>query len=564
MPTSFKILAELCEKMEATNKRLFMINLVAIFLKNLDAEEVEPAVSMILGRPFPKWSQKTLDVSWATLSEIIKRITKANWKVFTEAFSKTGDIGSATKILFEDIKIGKQSTLFERKLTIMEVRNSLEAIAETAGFGSREKKERLVETLLSLASPLEAKYLVKIFIGEMRTGFYEGLMEQAVSKAFQISLELVRKASMTIGDIGEVAAIAKTQGREGLFKIKFSVFRPVRLMLAQMANNIAEALKEHGGKAAFEYKLDGARVQIHKHDGDVRIFSRRLTDVTKSLPEIVEMVQVNVKAREAILEGEVIAVNSLGHPVPFQHLMRRFKRVHAIKDMMEKIPVKLYLFDILYLNGEGLISMPYTQRRQILAENVGKIPLTKQIITSQVGEAEQFLKESINAGHEGLVTKKLDSEYTPGIRGKHWLKIKPVLEPLDLVIVAAEYGYGRRHGWLSDYYLAARDVETGEFLMVGKTFKGLTDAEIIEMTKRLKELAVKEEHRRVIVVPKLVVEVSYNEIQKSSKYKCGMALRFARIKQVRVDKTPEEADTIQRVRAIYERQFLKKGRYKAS
>ena len=562
MQTPFKALAELCEKLGATSKRLLMIDLAADFLKNLETREVEPAVSMILGRPFPKWSQQTLEVSWATLSEIIKRITGVEWNVFMEAFSKTGDIGSATKTVFEESKVKRQATLFERTLTIAEVRRSLEAIAETTGYGSREKKERLIEALLSLASPLEAKYLVKIFIGEMRTGFYEGLMEQAISKAFQIPLEVVQKASMTIGDIGEVSAIAQMEGKEGLLKIGFKVFRPVSLMLAQMADGVSEALKEHYGKTAFEYKLDGARVQIHKLGEEVRIFSRRLMDVTESLPEIVETARKNIKAKEVILEGEVIAVDNLGCPIPFQHLMRRFKRVHAIEDMTEKIPVKLYLFDILYLNGESLISVPYLQRRQILAENTGEIPLTKQMVIDKTEEAEQFLKEAIDAGHEGLMAKKLDSPYTPGIRGKRWLKIKPVLEPLDLVIVAAEYGYGRRHEWLSDYYLAARDAETGEFLTVGKTFKGLTDMEIIEMTRRLKELAIKEEPRRVFVVPKIVVEVTYNEIQKSPKYKCGMALRFARINRLREEKSPEEADTIQRVREIYENQFLKKGRYK--
>jgi DNA ligase-1 len=564
MPTPFKALAELCEKLEATTKRLLMIDLVANFLKNLEVEEVEPAISMILGRAFPKWSQQTLDVSWATLSEIIKRITNIEWKAFIEAFSKTGDIGSAAKEIFEESKIKRQATLFERPLTIIEVRRQLEAIAEATGYGSREKKERLIEALISAASPLEAKYLVKIFIGEMRTGFHEGLMEQAVSKAFQIPLKEVQKASMTLGDIGEVASIAKKEGKESLLKVGFKVFRPVRLMLAQMANDVAEALKEHEGKTALEYKLDGARIQIHKLGDEVRIFSRRLTDVTPSLPEIVEKIKENVMVKEAIFEGEVIAVDERGYPIPFQHLMRRFKRVHAIEDMAEKIPVQLYLFDILYLNGESLITLPYLQRRKILAENAGEIPLTKQMVTDKLEEAEQFLKEAVDAGHEGLMAKRIDSPYTPGIRGKHWLKIKPVLEPLDLVIVAAEYGYGRRHEWLSDYYLAARDAETGDFLTLGKTFKGLTDAEIIEMTKRLKGLTIKEEPRRVFVVPKIVVEVTYNEIQKSPKYKCGMALRFARINRIREDKTPEEADTIQHVREIYEKQFLKKGRYKTS
>jgi DNA ligase-1 len=243
--------------------------------------------------------------------------------------------------------------------------------------------------------------------------------------------------------------------------------------------------------------------------------------------------------------------------------MRRFKRVHEIADTAEKIPLKLYLFDILYLNGESLIAIPYTQRRKILAENAGNIQLTKQILTNKKATANKFLQEAINAGHEGLMAKKLNSPYTPGTRGKLWLKIKTILDPLDLVITAAEYGYGRRHGWLSDYYLAARDAETGEFLDLGKTFKGLTDDEIIEMTKRLKKIAVSEDRWRVIVQPKIVVEVAYNEIQKSPKYKSQMALRFARITRIRDDKNPEDADTIQRVREIYEKQFGKKGRYKA-
>jgi DNA ligase-1 len=563
MTTLFKSLAELLEEVEATKKRLEIIGMVADFLRCLDAEEVEPAVSMILGRAFPKWSQKTLDVSWATLSGILQRITGVDWDVFREAFTGTGDVGAAAKAVFEKTNVKKQALLLEKTLTITEVRRLLRSIAGTAGSGSREKKERLIAALLSQASPVEAKYLVKIFVGEMRTGLHEGLMEQAVAKAFDVPLVTVQKASMTMGDIGEVAAIAKTEGKERLSQIGFQVFRPVKLMLAQVASDVDEALAEHGGETAFEYKYDGARVQIHKRGGEVRVFSRRLTDVTQSLPETVETVKRSIKADEAILEGEVIAVDDVGSPIPFQHLMRRFKRVHKVKDMAEKIPVKLYLFDVLYLNGESLISLPYVQRRRILAENAGETPLTTQLVTDKKERAEKFLKEALDAGHEGLMAKKLDSPYTPGTRGKRWFKIKPVLEPLDLVITAAEYGYGRRHGWLSDYYLAARDAGTGEFLNVGKTFKGLTDAEIIEMTRRLKELTVRQERNRVVVLPKIVVEVAYNEIQKSPKYQCGMALRFARISRIRDDKAAEDADTIDTVREIFERQFAKKGRYKA-
>jgi len=562
MAALFKSLAELLEKVEATKKRLEIIGMAADFLRRLDAEEVEPAVSMILGRAFPKWSQKTLDVSWATLSGILLRITGVDWDVFREAFASTGDVGAAVKAVFEKTKVKKQALLLEKTLTITEVRHLLESIAGTAGSGSREKKERLIAALLSQASSVEAKYLVKIFVGEMRTGLYEGLMEQAVAKAFDVPLATVQKATMAMGDVGEVAAIAKTEGKERLSQIGFQVFRPVKLMLAQVASDVDEALAEHGGRTAFEYKYDGARVQIHKQGDEMRVFSRRLTDVTQSLPEVAETIKVNVKADEAIVEGEVVAVDDNGLPIPFQHLMRRFKRVHEVRSIAEKIPVKLYLFDVLFLEGESLISLPYVQRRRILAENAGEIPLTVQLVTDKKDQAETFLKEAMDAGHEGLMAKKLDSSYTPGTRGKRWFKIKPVLEPLDLVITAAEYGYGRRHGWLSDYYLAARDAATGEFLNVGKTFKGLTDAEIIEMTRRLKELTVRQERNRVVVLPKIVVEVAYNEIQKSPKYKSEMALRFARISRIRDDKSPEDADTIEKVREIFERQFAKKGRYK--
>ena len=560
MPASFKSLSELLERVEGTKKRLEIIEQTANYLKTLGAEEIEPAVNMMVGRAFPKYSQKTLDVNWSTLTRIFERIRVFDWDLFQEAMAKTGDIGSATKTVLEQTKAKKQTQLTQNPLTITEVQTTLEAIALAQGSGSRTKKERLITTLMSQAEPVEAKYLVKIFTGEMRTGLHEGLMEQAVAKAFDVTPLKVQHAVMVFGDIGEVAAVLKTQGVAGLEKAGFSVFRPVKLMRAQTAQSVQEALSEHSGKSAFEYKYDGARVQIHKQNGRVEIFSRRLSNVTASLPEVVEAVKLNIQAQSVIVEGEVIALDNTGYPIAFQHLMRRFKRIRGVADMSKKMPLTLYLFDILYLNGESLIAEPYTQRRQILAQNVGKIPLTNQIVTDQPSHAEGFLKEAIAAGHEGLMAKRPDSPYTPGRRGKRWLKIKTILEPLDLVITAAEYGYGRRKGWLSDYYLAARNPETGEFLNLGKTFKGLTDVEIIELTKRLKESAVSQDGHLVIVIPKIVVEVAYNEIQQSPRYKSQMALRFARITRIRDDKTPEEAETIERVREIYDRQFRNKGK----
>ena len=565
MPTAFRKLCDLCEKIEATSKRLVKTDLTASFLGDLQPDEVEPAVSMILGRPFPKWDQRTLEISWSTLSDLIMKLTQTDWSEFRKAFSETGDVGSAAKAVFEAGKIRRQTMLLEKPLSIMEVRRTFEKIAELSGLGSRERKERLIETLLGQASPLEIKYLIKILVGDMRTGFHEGLMEMAVAKAFEISLDAVQTASMVTGDIGEIASTAKVKGAEGISQIGFKVFHPIKPMMAQMSLNVKEALSESSGPLGFEYKLDGARIQIHKFGDEVRIYSRRLTDVTESLPEIVQIVSSEIKVKEVIVEGEVIALDrSRRNPLPFQHLMRRFRRVHGIDEMTVNIPVELQLFDVIYADGQNLASMSYTERRKRLSEIAGSIKLTKQLVTGDAVEAEEFLKEAVRNGHEGLMAKKLDSPYTPGVRGKRWFKIKLILEPLDLVIVAAEWGYGRRHEWLSDYYLAARDTETGKYEVLGKTFKGLTDREMIEMTKRLKELIVKEEPHRVIVIPKIVVEVAYNEIQKSPKYDCGMALRFARITRIRDDKTPEDADTIERVTEIYEKQYEKKAKFAPS
>jgi len=561
MPTPFHALAELGEKLESTTKRKDMIAWAASFILELETQEIEPAISMLMGRSFPKGDQRVLEVSWTTLNTSIRKITKTDSGGFSGAFGRTGDVGDATRIVFEESKVGRQATLLKKPLTILEVRRTFETIADAKGTGSREKKQRLLETLLGSATPTEAKYLVKVLIGEMRTGFHEGLMELAIAKAFKVPAELVQTASMLTGDIGEVATLAKTTGREGLLKVGFTIFRPVKPMLAQMAGTIDDALAEHGGRTAFEYKMDGARVQIHKAGDTVKIFSRRLTDVTESLPEIIDVVRDEVKADEAILEGEAIAVGKDGKPMLFQHLMRRFRRIRKIERAAEEIPVQLYLFDALYVNNENLIKEPYTKRRERLAQVTDSIPLTPQIVAEDGRTAEEFMEKAIQAGHEGLMAKKLASPYTPGIRGKRWLKIKRILEPLDLVIVAAEYGYGRRHGWLSDYYLAARETETGDLLPVGKTFKGLTDDEIIKMTKRLKKLAIGKEGHKVVVTPKIVVEVAYNEIQKSPKYKCGMALRFTRITRIRDDKEPEEADTIQKIKRVYEQQFRKKARY---
>jgi DNA ligase-1 len=335
-----------------------------------------------------------------------------------------------------------------------------------------------------------------------------------------------------------------------------SLFTPLKPMLASMAKDVAGVLEAHGGESAFEFKLDGARIQIHRRGDEVRVFSMRLSDVTESLPDIVALLREMVGSEDVVLEGEVVAVGERGKPLPFQDLMRRFRRVHDIEAMVEKIPLRLHLFDILYLDGGLLIDEPYTQRRKLLEGICPPELLVRRVVSRDVKLVEGFLQEAVEAGHEGLVAKRLDSVYSPGKRGKRWFKLKPV-ETLDLVVAAADWGYGRRTGWLSNYHLAAGD--GAEFSVIGKTFKGLTDEEFHWMTERLQALKVRETPGTVHVRPELVVEVAFNEIQRSPHYTSGFALRFARITRIREDKAPRDADTLDRVRELYEAQF----RYKA-
>jgi DNA ligase-1 len=444
-------------------------------------------------------------------------------------------------------------------LTIAEVYGTLSKLAEVRGAGSKEKRLGLLIMLLNRTTALETEYLSRMLMGEMRIGVVEGVLLDAIADASGVSRQLVRRAHMLHGDIGDVAKIAMTQGAKALEKIGLRLFIPVKPMLAEMAEDIHQVLEDHPEGSSFEYKFDGARIQIHRKGDRVRIFSRRLTDVTDSLPEIVDFAMTKVRGSEFLIEGEVVALGEKGKPVPFQDLMRRFRRVHGISDMAEKIPLRLYLFDTLQSEGKTLIDLPYTERWAILENMIPADSLAPRITTRDPKIAEDFMQSALKDGHEGLMAKSLTSDYSPGARGKKWFKIKPA-DRLDVVIVAADWGSGRRVGWLSNYHLAVRDEDTGEYLLVGKTFKGLTDAEFDIITDRLKKLKTKETKWTVHVKPEIVVEVAHNEIQKSPIYKSGFALRFARIARFREDKAPEEVDTIQRLRKLYEKQFENKGR----
>ncbi|MHC1628379.1 MAG: ATP-dependent DNA ligase [Candidatus Nezhaarchaeales archaeon] len=550
----FLDVCKLCDELASISSRSAMVALVSRFIRDLDPDDLELAVRFIVGELFPPWEPE-IGLGVMGIVDSVVRVFSSSRSEFFKVFKPTGDVGLAAMKIAEKLKGKPILMLDEKGLTIREVYEGFKSIAEASGEGSRRKKLRLFSSLLLRArSPLEVKYLVKLALGERRHGFGEGLMEEAIADAFNVPHELVRRVNMLISDIGLTAKIAKTGGANELRRQGIILFHPVKPMLAEKANDVLSALRELGGKASFEVKVDGARVQIHKFHDKIKIFSRRATDVTLSLPDIVNLVRRRIRAESIVLEGEVVALTSEGKPAPFQVLMRRFRRQRDVSKLVSEIPLKLCLFDVLYLNGETLIDKPYIERRGVLKSVVDEDLIIETLLTSRYEDAKAFYDKALRDGHEGLMAKDLEAPYTPGVRGKKWLKVKPIFNTLDLVVVAAEYGHGYRASMLSDLHLAAYNPETGEFEVVSKCFTGLTDEELTWITRRLKELAIKEEGRIVYVEPKIVVEVAFDEVQKSPHYKSGLALRFPRIVRIRDDKSPLEADTIQTLMKIYEEQ----------
>lgn len=563
LSASFLIFSEVCDKIEKTTKRNEIIDIVISLFNKIPVKELPYAIVLLSGHIFPPWENKVLNISWRSIYKVIKRITKVTSSEFSHYFSKSGDVGQAIQDIFESKNIGPERGLFETYLTISEIQEIFYKIAETKGKDSVKRKLAILEALYRRATPKEAKYLTKILLGDLRIGVGEGILELAIAKKYNLNLKDVQQSHMIYGDLGSVMKKIIDCGKECITKATIQLFHPLRPMLADSATKGEEILERHGGVSALEYKLDGARIQIHKDGNQVRIFSRRLTDITESLSDFAQKIKKH-RISKFVIEGEVIAVSSEGKPYPFQYLMRRFRRLESDLLIKQKIPLQYYFFDVLYFKDKDLLKEPYEIRRTILETEFQNLNVIPRVITNDPSIIEDFFNEAITQGHEGLVAKMLHSQYHPGKRRKQWLKYKRTLEPLDVVIVAAQFGYGRRVKWLSDYDLAVRDPKTNEYLVIGKTFKGLTDEEFKLITKELLKLKIKQIHGKVFVKPQIVVEVIYDEIQKSQQYKSGFALRFARIKNIRFDKSVDEIDTIDKVRKIYEKQFKYKAKFNDS
>jgi DNA ligase-1 len=436
----------------------------------------------------------------------------------------------------------------EPAIVLGEVDAAFSRIASVSGAGSTSERGRLLSALLARATRDEQDFLVRLIYGELRQGALAGLMAEALAAAAEVPADEVRRALMLAGELPAVALAVLTEGRPGLDRFRLQLFRPLQPMLAQPAGDVSEALGRLG-EAAFELKLDGARIQVHKEGDDVRVYSRRGNEVTQAVPELVESVQA-LPARRLLLDGEVIALRPDGAPHPFQVTMRRFGRKLDVARLRGELPLTPFFFDLLHLDGQDLIDRPAGERFVALGETVQGWAVPR-IVTADPEEADAFFEDALARGHEGIMAKAVDAPYEAGRRGFSWLKVKPA-HTLDLVILAAEWGHGRRHGWLSNLHLGARDPENGGFVMLGKTFKGLTDERLAWQTKKLQEIALGTDGWTVHVRPELVAEIAFSDVQESPQYPGGMALRFARVKRYRDDKTADEADTIEMVRKIFE------------
>jgi DNA ligase-1 len=500
-------IAEVSRAVAGTSARLAKIKLLAAALREAGPLEVPIAVAYLSG----ELPQRQIGVGWAALRD-----------GFTPAQAPT--------------------------LTLSEVDSGFSAIGAVSGKGSAAARKALVGELFGRATADEQRFLVGLLSGELRQGALEGVMTEAVARAADVPVTEVRRAMMLRGSLGVVAAAALSGGSEALGAFGLEVGRPVRPMLAASAATIADALDKvgaQGAEAALEWKLDGIRIQAHLSGGNVRLFTRTLDDITARLPDVAAVL-AKLPVRAAVLDGELIALREDGRPLPFQDTA---SRTASLEGSGPAVPLSAFLFDALHLEGADLIDLPYWKRHTELAWAVPPDLLMPRLVTASAEEATAFFTDALAHGHEGVVVKSLTAPYAAGRRGAGWIKVKP-RHTLDLVVLAVEWGHGRRRGWLSNLHLGARDPATGGFVMLGKTFKGLTDELLTWQTSRLLALEERRDWNTVYVRPELVAEIAFDGVQRSPRYPGGLALRFARVLRYREDKTAADADTIDTVRAL--------------
>jgi len=582
-------LAELYKKLSSTTKRLEKTHYLSEFLKEVADEDLEAVILLSQGRVFPAWDDRKLGIAARLVLKALSKSVGIPIDKIEQDWKKTGDIGDSAENL---IKKKKQATLFSKSLTLKKVYENLRKLTEIEGAGSVNRKTALISELLTSAKPLEARYLIRTILGDMRVGLGEGSVRDAITWAYfgkemnikydskknniiipddnremyNKYINAIQKAYDVANDFAIVAKIAKQHGLLGLSHIRMKPGQPIKVMLAIKVNNVEEGFKRVGKPLAAEEKYDGFRIQAHKtKKEEIKLFTRRLENVTKQFPEIVKALKDHVKGDSYILDCEAVGYDVKSKKyLPFQKVSQRIKRKHNIIEMAKKFPVELNIFDCLYYNGENIIKKAFSERRKVLKTALKKavkqkIKLAEQIITDDEKKIKNFFDKALKDGNEGLMLKNLDAPYKPGSRVGHMVKLKSSMELLDLVIVGAEYGEGKRSKWLASFTLACLDISNGEYLEIGKVGTGVKEKDeeglsFNQLTKLLNPLITSEKGRGVKVKPKIVVEIDYEEIQKSPTYGSGYALRFPRIKRLRNDKAVDEIARIEEIKDLYDGQ----------
>ncbi|MBS3125579.1 ATP-dependent DNA ligase [Candidatus Woesearchaeota archaeon] len=577
----YEKLADVYQTLENTTKRLEKTHLVAQFLKTAD----DPAVIILVqGRVFPNWDQRELGMANKLVVKAIALASGASTEKLGGLWKETGDLGKTAEKLMQK---KSQSSLFSSALTVKKVFDNLHKIAELEGSGSVERKVQLVAELLTSAKPIEAKYIVRTVLGELRVGLGDGTIRDALIWAFfgkeagitydekekEVTIPdrevyenystLVQEAFDATNDFAEVFELLREKGAKGLEHVEVKPGKPVKVMLFQKAKTIAEGLETVGTPAAAEYKYDGFRLQIHKTNGKITLFTRRLENVTEQFPDVVEMVKKHVGAGRFIMDSEVAGIDKKTKKyLAFQSISQRIKRKYDIHELAEKFPVEVNVFDIINYDGKSLLKTPFEERREILENIVDSLPLafklSEKILVKSEAEADAFYKKSLLSGNEGIMLKNLHSVYKPGSRVGFGVKVKPTMDTLEVVITGAEWGEGKRGKWLASFMIGVRN-EDDEIVEIGRVGTGIKEKEeeglsFGQLTKLLLPDITEEKGREVKVKPKIVIEVNYEEIQKSPTYSSGYALRFPRLVRMREDRGINDINTLADVQELAEGQ----------
>ena len=558
----YQELVDVYSSLEATTKRLEKTDIIADYLKTLDSDTIEKVGLLILGTVFPAWSSEEIGIGGKLVERAVAEAVGTTQSAVEDAVRDEGDIGLACVKLYAK---KSQMTFFSQPLTIDFVFSSLRKLSQISGSRSTNRKIAVLLELLSQASATEAKYLTRTITEELRIGVGDGIVRDAIAQAFDIDKAVVERAQMLTNDFSVVARTAKNdfsvvartakeEGEEGLKKLNLTPGTPVKPMLAQLAPPLDEIIPEMG-RALCDTKYDGIRLQVHRNGDEINIFTRRLENITNALPEIVELFDEHLPHEDYIVEGEVIATRN-GKPLPFQNVLHRVRRKHNVEEAMENVPLKLYLFDVMYYRVP-MIDEPLKERRKILESIVDTSVDEMNLSTMKVGtpdnieDIQGLFEWSINEGHEGIMIKDCSEPYIPGLRGKKMLKYKAEPETLDMVVIGGTYGIGKRGDFVGSYLVALRD-ENNEFKSIALVGTGLDDATLEYLTGRMKELEISTKGREIKVEPKIVLEIAFSEIVESPEYETGYSLRFPVVKNIRKDKSPMDADTVERLISMYE------------